>query len=78
MELSIIYELRDHNVAEKDIEIIMGRVKNRLCEENLDIELERLNYKKIFTVDYNTEDSSDDFYENKDTKLKSFKLSKGE
>lgn len=60
MELSIIYELRDNNVTEKDIETIMGRVKNRLCEENLDIELERLGYRKIFTVDYDDYDDNDD------------------
>lgn len=49
---SIIYELRANNVKEEDIELIISRVKNRLSEKNLDIELEKLGYPKIFTVDY--------------------------
>jgi hypothetical protein len=49
---SVIYELRANNVKEEDIELIISRVKNRLSEKNLDIELEKLGYPKIFTVDY--------------------------
>lgn len=49
---SIIYELRANNVNEEDIELIISRVKNRLSDKNLDIELEKLGYPKIFTVDY--------------------------
>jgi hypothetical protein len=49
---SVIYELRANNVKEEDIELIISRVKNRLSERNLDIELEKLGYPKIFTVDY--------------------------
>jgi hypothetical protein len=51
-ELSILYELRDANIKEEDIEYILNRVKNRLDEKNVDIELEKLGYQKIFTVDY--------------------------
>ncbi|WP_024954409.1 hypothetical protein [Sulfurospirillum arcachonense] len=53
---SVIYELRAHDVREEDIELIIQRVKNRLSEENLDIELQKLGYKKIFTVDYDGSD----------------------
>lgn len=53
---SVIYELRASNVKEEDIEIIMNRVKNRLSEKNLDIELEKLGYPKIFTIDYDEYD----------------------
>ncbi|RXJ99489.1 hypothetical protein CRU98_05535 [Arcobacter sp. CECT 8986] len=52
MQLSVIYELRANNVKEEDIETIMEKVKNRLSEENIDIELQKLGYPKIFTVDY--------------------------
>lgn len=55
---SIIYELRANNIEEKDIQIIIERVKNRVSEENIDIELQNLGYEKIFTVDYD-----DNFYE---------------
>ncbi len=55
---SIIYELKANNVKEEDIQNIMERVKNRISEENIDIELEKLGYQKIFTVDY---DDYDDY-----------------
>ncbi|WP_024954160.1 hypothetical protein [Sulfurospirillum arcachonense] len=60
---SVIYELRANNIKDEDIEIIMDRVKNRLSEENLDIELQKLGYPKIFTVDYDNYDydSFDDY-----------------
>ncbi|MBL3519726.1 MULTISPECIES: hypothetical protein [Arcobacteraceae] len=58
MNLAIIYELRANDVKEEDIELIMDRVKNRLSEENIDKELVKLGYPKIFTVDY---DEYDDF-----------------
>jgi hypothetical protein len=54
---SIIYELRANDVKEEDIQTIIAKVKNRLTEENLDKELVRLGYPKIFTVDY------DDYYD---------------
>jgi len=54
---SIIYELEANDIKESDIKIIMNRVKNRLSEENIDIELQRLGYDKIFTADYNDYDS---------------------
>ncbi|AXH15665.1 hypothetical protein CRU99_04650 [Malaciobacter mytili] len=60
MQLSIIYELRANNVKEEDIEIIMDRVKNRLSEENIDIELQKLGYPKIFTVDYDEYEYDED------------------
>ena len=53
---SIIYELRANDVKEEDIEIIMDRVKNRISEENIDIELEKLGYEKVFTIDYDIYD----------------------
>lgn len=53
---SIVYELRANDVKEEDIETIMEKVKNRISEENIDIELEKLGYPKIFTVDYDTYD----------------------
>ncbi|AXH11141.1 hypothetical protein [Halarcobacter bivalviorum] len=56
---SFIYELRANDVKEEHIEQIMNRVKNRLTEENVDSELQKLGYAKIFTVDY---DDYDDFY----------------
>ncbi|AXX93043.1 hypothetical protein CPU12_07480 [Malaciobacter molluscorum LMG 25693] len=68
MQLSVIYELRANNVKEEDIETIMERVKNRLSEENIDIELQKLGYPKIFTVDYDDynefdyDDEDDDRY----------------
>ena len=49
MDLAIIYELRANNVSEEHIELIMDRVKNRLTEENIDKELQKLGYQKIFT-----------------------------
>ncbi|MFV0563361.1 hypothetical protein [Malaciobacter mytili] len=60
MQLSIIYELRANNVKEEDIEIIMDRVKNRLSEENIDVELQKLGYPKIFTVDYDEYEYDED------------------
>lgn len=59
MNLAIIYELRANNVKEEDIELIMNRVKNRLSEENIDKELVKLGYPKIFTVDYSEYDDYD-------------------
>lgn len=59
MNLAIIYELRAANVKEEDIELIMSRVKNRLSEENIDKELVKLGYPKIFTVDYSDYDNYD-------------------
>lgn len=59
MNLAIIYELRAADVKEEDIELIMSRVKNRLSEENIDKELVKLGYPKIFTVDYNDYDNYD-------------------
>ncbi len=53
---SIIYELRANDIKEEDIETIMEKVKNRISEENIDIELEKLGYPKIFTVDYDSYD----------------------
>ncbi|MGB6328322.1 MAG: hypothetical protein WBF48_05310 [Halarcobacter sp.] len=49
---SLIYELRANDIKEKDIEAIMNRIKNRVSEKNVDIELEKLGYPKIFTIDY--------------------------
>ncbi len=60
MQLSIIYELRANNIKEEDIDIIMSRVKNRLSEKNIDIELEKLGYPKIFTVDYDEYEYDED------------------
>jgi hypothetical protein len=37
----------------------MDRVKNRLTEENIDKELLKLGYPKIFTVDYDEYDNYD-------------------
>ena len=59
MDLAIIYELRANNVSEEHIELIMDRVKNRLTEENIDNELLKLGYQKIFTVDYDEYDNYD-------------------
>lgn len=56
---SFIYELRANSIKEEDIVKIMETVKNRLSEENVDKELTKLGYHKIFTVDY---DEYDDFY----------------
>ena len=56
---SIIYELRANDVKEEDIKFIMERVKNRISEANIDSELEKLGYPKVFTVDY--DDFSDDY-----------------
>jgi len=53
---SIIYELRANDVKEEDIETIMEKVKNRISEENIDNELEKLGYPKIFTIDYDSYD----------------------
>jgi hypothetical protein len=58
---SVIYELRANDIKEEDIEIIMSRVKNRISDENLDIELQRLGYDKIFTVDYDDYDENSDY-----------------
>ncbi len=49
---SIIYELRANDIKEEDIQLIMEKVKNRISEQNIDIELEKLGYPKVFTVDY--------------------------
>jgi len=49
---SIIYELRANDINEDDIQLIMEKVKNRISEQNIDIELEKLGYPKVFTVDY--------------------------
>lgn len=57
---SIIYELRYNDVKEEDIKTIMQRVKNRISEENIDNELVKLGYAKIFTVDYNDIDYDED------------------
>lgn len=59
MDLAIIYELRANDVKEEDIKLIMDRVKNRLSEENIDKELVKLGYSKIFTVDYDDYDNFD-------------------
>ena len=59
MNLAIIYELRANNISEEHIELIMDRVKNRLTEENIDKELLKLGYQKIFTVDYDEYDNYD-------------------
>ncbi len=59
MDLAIIYELRAADVKEEDIELIMNRVKNRLSEENIDKELVKMGYPKIFTVDYSEYDNYD-------------------
>ena len=59
MDLAIIYELRANNVSEEHIELIMDRVKNRLTEENIDKELQKLGYAKLFTVDYDEYDNYD-------------------
>lgn len=61
---SIIYELRANNVSEKDIETIIEKVKNRISEVNVDIELQKLGYDKIFTVDYDEQyyDDEEDEY----------------
>ena len=59
MDLAIIYELRANDVSEEHIELIMNRVKNRLTEENIDKELLKLGYQKIFTVDYDEYDNYD-------------------
>ena len=58
MDLAIIYELRANDVSEEHIELIMSRVKNRLTEENIDKELVKLGYQKIFTVDYDEYDKN--------------------
>ena len=59
MDLAIIYELRANDVSEEHIELIMSRVKNRLTEDNIDKELVKLGYPKIFTVDYDEYDNYD-------------------
>ncbi|WP_320034766.1 hypothetical protein ACMC56_13050 [Campylobacterota bacterium DY0563] len=62
---SIIYELRANDIKEEDIDYIMKRVKNRISEENIDSELQKLGYPKVFTVDYDDYDYSeyDDVYD---------------
>lgn len=57
---SIVYELRANDIKEEDIETIMEKVKNRVSEKNVDIELEKLGYPKIFTIDYDEYDYGDD------------------
>lgn len=59
---SIIYELRANNIKEEDIKSILKKVKNRVSEENLDIELQKLGYEKIFTIDYDAY-NEDIFYD---------------
>ena len=59
MNLAIIYELRAKDVSEEHIDLIMSRVKNRFTEENIDKELVKLGYSKIFTVDYDEFDNYD-------------------
>ena len=59
MDLAIIYELRANNISEEHIELLMDRVKNRLTEENIDKQLLKLGYQKIFTVDYDEYDNYD-------------------
>ncbi|MDZ7817893.1 MAG: hypothetical protein U5K55_04395 [Aliarcobacter sp.] len=59
MDLAIIYELRANDISEEHIELIMSRVKNRLTEDNIDKELVKLGYPKIFTVDYDEYDNYD-------------------
>lgn len=59
MDLAIIYELRANDVKEEHIDLIMDRVKNRFTEENIDKELQKLGYQKIFTVDYDEYDNLD-------------------
>ena len=59
MNLAIIYELRANDISEEHIELIMSRVKNRLTEDNIDKELVKLGYPKIFTVDYDEFDNYD-------------------
>lgn len=53
---SIIYELRANDIKEEDIKYIMDRVKNRLTEKNVDSELQKLGYQKVFTIDYDEYD----------------------
>jgi len=52
LDLSIKYELLSANIDENDVMYIMDRVKNRLTEENIDYELQKLGYEKYFTSDY--------------------------
>lgn len=56
MDLSIVYELRANDVSEEHIQLIMEKIKNRLTEDNIDKELVKLGYPKIFTVDYDEYD----------------------
>lgn len=59
MDLAIIYELRANDISEEHIDLIMSKVKNRLTEDNIDKELVKLGYSKIFTVDYDEFDNYD-------------------
>ena len=59
MDLAIIYELRANDVSEEHIDLIMNRVKNRLTEENIDKELVKMGYPKIFTLDCSEFDNYD-------------------
>lgn len=63
---SIIYELRANDIKEEDIQAIMEKIKNRISELNVDTELEKLGYPKIFTVDYDDYDYGldDEFWTN--------------
>ncbi len=56
MDLAIVYELRANDVKEEHIKLIMEKVKNRFTEENIDLELVKLGYQKMFTVDYDEYD----------------------
>ncbi|MBE0491278.1 MAG: hypothetical protein IBX44_03385 [Sulfurospirillum sp.] len=60
---AIIYELRANDVSEEDIETILKNVKNRVSDKNLDRELEKLGYSKIFTVDYDDMEGYDDDFD---------------
>ena len=57
---SIVYELRANDIKEEDIEAIMRKIKNRVSEKNVVIELEKLGYPKIFTIDYDEYDYGND------------------
>lgn len=59
MNLAIVYELRANDVSEEHIDLIMDRVKSRLTEDNIDKELVKLGYPKIFTIDYDEFDNYD-------------------
>lgn|GEM_PF-970972 len=74
---SIIYELRYNNVKEEDIKTIIERVKNRISEDNIDRELVKLGYEKIFTVDYDDYDNYDEDFEDYDDDYGDYKGPRG-